>query len=199
MSYAETRSRLAERRRRVLVVCLVVLILACSRDDAPGDRPGTFRVLKAVARGFLANSVEASKELEEGPLEGLATQLPQAPPLGPLVAEPPETCFVPYNGPVTIIPVRTPAALQRSIDDRRGVSIVYETDDTAIWEDGRVLTMDVENLGTHLNAVGWASNPMRILGASARPGGSVANLGWNSGQTSFKKKAGARKRKRRRG
>ncbi len=189
----------------MLVVCLVVLILACSRDDAPGDRPGTFRVLKAVARAFLANSVEASKELEEGPLEGLATQLPQAPPpgpappLGPLEAEPPKTCFVPYNGPVTIIPVRTPAALQRSIDDRRSVPIVYETDDTAIWEDGRVLTMDVENLGTHLNAVGWASNPMRILGASARPGGSVANLGWNSGQTSFKKKAGARKRKRRRG
>jgi hypothetical protein len=237
VTYPGQRSRLSDRRWRLLVVCVVILILACSQDETAKGQPSTFQVVKAVAKSLLSNSVEAREATSPEALAGrpdalarrpdalarrpdalartpdaLATSLdamtatpvgtaavvPSAAPVA-LEALPAETCLVPYRGTVTIIPVRTPAALQRSIDDRPRVPVVYETEDTAIWRDGRVLTLDLENVGSHLNAVGWASNQMEILGTGSRPGGSSANLGWDSGQSGFKKRGTAKKRKRRRG
>ena len=116
-------------------------------------------------------------------------------PLASFEPEAPETCEIPYSGPVTVIPVRSAAALARSVADRPSRELVYETEDTAIFEGGRVLTLDMENLGTHLNAVGWSTNPIKIMGAGVRPGGSSRNLGWNSAENTQGKK---RKKKRRR-
>jgi hypothetical protein len=152
--------------------------------------------MRAVLTGLLSNAVEAREE------PGAAPRLPPEPGAEAALAlqtEEPQTCVVPYNGPVTIIQARTPSALARTVADRPRVPIVYETEDTAIWEDGRVVTTDVENLGTHLNAVGWASNPMQILGAGARPGGSTRNLGWASATSSFGNSKTTKKRRRRRG
>jgi hypothetical protein len=177
----------------MLVPLCLAVVVSCSSGDAGDGKPGALRVVKAVVTSLLSGSAETRHEIpaeEEPPLA--------AEPALALDAQPPQTCTVPYAGPVTIVPVRTPAALQRGVAERRDVALVYETDDTAIWEDGRVLTLDVENLGSHLNAVGWATNPMRILGASTRPGSSGANLGWRTGQSSFQSSARAKPKKRRR-
>jgi hypothetical protein len=191
--------------RCLLATCALALALGCSNGDPGEAKPGTFRVLKAIVTSFLSNSVDAQEAGQERGEDkgdrGLDAQRPAPgppPTFASMEPEPPKTCVVPYNGPVTIVPVRTSAVLARSVAERRDARLVYETDDTAIWEDGRVLTMNVEDLGTHLNAVGWASNPMQILGASTRPGSSSSNLGWGSGQTSFKNPV-VKKRRRRRG
>ncbi len=118
-------------------------------------------------------------------------------PLASFEPEAPETCEIPYRGPVTIVRVRSPTALARSVADRPSRELVYETEDTAIFEDGRILTLNLENLGTHLNAVGWSTNPINIMGAGVRPGGSGRNTGWNSAENTGKKSK--KKRRRRRG
>jgi hypothetical protein len=82
---------------------------------------------------------------------------------------------VPYSGPVTIVPVRTIGALERAMNDRGTIPVVYATEDTAIYQDGRVLTTKVEALGEHLNAVGWVENPMQILGAASGPPAGAAD------------------------
>jgi hypothetical protein len=176
----------------------LALAMGCSGGDATDGKPGTMRVLKAIVTSFLSNSVDAEKQADASEGETPSRAPEPAPDFAALDPEPAETCVIPYNGPVTIIPVRSPSVLSRTIAERRDARLVYATEDTAIWEDGRILTMNLEDLGTHLNAVGWASNPMQILGASTRPGSSSSNLGWGSGQTSFQTPI-VKKRKRRRG
>lgn len=176
----------------------MLALAGCGESESRDDDPGAFRVVKAVVASLLSNSVEAAPtEAAPAPPE----PEPVAPPPQPLAsfeAEVPQTCTIPYNGPVTIIPVRTAAALARSVSSRPERELVYETDDTAIFEDGRVLTLDMENLGAHLNAVGWSTNPMKILGAGVRPGGLARNLGWNSAEnTRNTGKKGKRQRRRR--
>lgn len=167
--------------------------------DANGEaKPSGFQIAKAVLTSLLSNSVEA--EPAPAPVEPTVDPIATTEDLAALAsnADVPQTCVVPYNGPVTIIKASSLTAFARGVDDRPRARIVYETEDTAIWEDGRVLTTDVENVGTHLNAVGWASNPMQIMGAGARPGGSRQNLGWASSTSSFKNSNSTKKRKRRR-
>jgi hypothetical protein len=179
-----------------LLACLPALLAGCSGDDAAEGKPGTLRIAKAVIARLLSDSSDAgsSERTSRAAAEPEATvPLPVAEP------EPPQTCVVPYSGPVTIIAASTPNVLRRSVAERRGVPLVYETDDTAIWQDGRVMTVDVENVGSHLNAVGWAANPIQLLGASARPGGSTANLGWDSGESQFASKTTKSRKTRRRG
>jgi hypothetical protein len=118
---------------------------------------------------------------------------------GPPIDEEPTTCEVPYNGQVTIVSVRNPAALVRAMTDRGPIPIVYSTEDTTIYEDGRVLTWNVEAVGDHLNAVGWVSNPMRILGAGTIPGNQFASSGWGKQSNSSKPSRAKKKRRRRRG
>lgn len=192
-------SRVSSRTRKlsgnalgILVPLWLAVVVSCSSGDGSDGKPAALRVVKAVVTSLLSGSPETRQEIRA------AEDPPPAAEPGLALHAPPQTCTVPYAGPVTIVPVRTPAALQRGVSERRDVALVYETDDTAIWEDGRVLTLDVENLGSHLNAVGWATNPMRILGASTRPGSSGANFGWSSGQSSFQSSAAAKPKKRRR-
>ncbi len=184
--------------------CLgLALALGCSdggSEQAKGEaRPTSGQIVRAVMTSLLTNSVEAREQdaavPEAVPSEPVAQQGAE---FADLEAEAPQTCEIPYNGPVTIVRAPTATAFTRAVGDPRRARMVYETDDTAIWEDGRVVTMDVENLGTHLNAVGWASNPMQILGAGARPGGSGQNVGWDSATSSFQNSKSTQKRKKKR-
>lgn len=181
-----------------LLCCAASLACAPASEGDGNGKPGAFRIARAVLTNLLSNRVGTRDEgtpppaAPRDPQPLLAAETP--------VADPPESCRVPYSGPVTIIPVRSSAAIARSLAERREVPVVYETDDTAIWRDGRVMTTDVENLGHHLDALGWAANPMTIAGAGIRPGGSNRNLGWNSSTSSFQESDGRkRKRTRRRG
>lgn len=191
---------MASRSRKeigALALCLALVLAGCGQDESEDGNPGTLRVARAVLKSLLSNSVEATETRPEPPAppESAPTS-PLPPPLASFETEAPETCQIPYTGTVTIIPVRSATALARSVADRPARELVYETEDTAIFEDGRVLTRDLENLGTHLNAVGWSTNPMKILGAGVRPGGSSKNAGWSSGEGSGKKR---KKKRRRRG
>lgn len=196
------------RRTLASLLCAGVLALGCGGGDAGGEdadgapQPSATRIAGAVLKSLLSNKVEAR---ETDPKSAPAPS-PSSPPPSDFAAIPadaPETCTIPYSGTVTIIPVRTATSIHRATGDRGGVPVVYETDDTAIWEDGRVMTTNMENVGTHLNAVGWSSNPMQIAGTGQRPGSSRKNLGFGSaissferGNTSSRKKL---KRSRRRG
>lgn len=83
--------------------------------------------------------------------------------------------------------MRTQYAFSEAVAARDSTALVYATDDTAIYEDGRVLTTRLEDVGEHLTQLGWAGNPMRILGASSRP------------ESTFAATASGRSTKRRRG
>ena len=183
-------------------------LTGCGQSESEDGQPSTFRVVKAVMKSLLSNSVEvkesptegASTSQQPGRSEPASSSEPEAgtPPAVLAEAEAPQTCSVPYGGAVTIIPVRNANALQRSVAERPSRGLVYETEDTAIFDNGQVLTTNLEGLGTHLGAVGWSANPMKILGASVRPGGSSRNVGWNSAEnTKSKSKRGKRKRRRR--
>ncbi len=184
---------------RLAVATLACCILgsACSQPDS--DESGGASLSGFV--GFLLANVVASEESEpaDADTDG-APDLPpsfatQEPDLS--VDEEPTSCKVPYNGPVTIVAVRTPAALARAMADRGAIPIVYSTEDTAIYEDGRVMTSSLEAVGDHLNAVGWVQNPMRILGAGTSQRTQVASSEWRRNSNSSK--PGKRRKKRRRG
>jgi hypothetical protein len=104
------------------------------------------------------------------------------------------TCEVRYNGPVAIVPVRTRQAFARARSERPATAVVYETDDTAIYDDGRVVTTNLAGVGEHLSLIGWAENPMRILGASAASGVRTSGSDWRSagsnGKTTSRRRRG---------
>ena len=192
-------------RAVALLACLPAVLAGCSRDAADDGDPGTFRVAKAVLKSLLSSAAEpssaepSSEEVDAAEPSKVVSESAPAAASAQVAPEPeaPQTCVVPYSGPVTIIAAASTNVLRKSVLERRGVPLVYETDDTAIWEDGRVMTVDVENVGNHLNAVGWATNPMQILGAGTRPGGSSA--GWDSGDGQFAFKQSKARKTRRRG
>ena len=174
------------------LLCAGALALGCGGGDSGADsadgapEPSATQIAAAVLKSLLSNKVEAREtDAEAAP----APPPPAAPPPSDwaATADAPETCVIPYSGPVTIIPVRSATAINRATSNRGGVPVVYETEDTAIWEDGRVMTTNMENVGTHLNAVGWSSNPMQIAGTGQRPGGSRKNLGFGSAISSFER------------
>lgn len=174
----------------LLSLPLVVCLAACGKSDSAETEPGTAQVVKAIVKGLFSNSVEVEER-------GSAPDRAYTPPSFADVSDSGagETCEIPYSGPVKIISVRTPGALARAVSAEPSWDLVYETDDTAIFRDGRVMTTDLESVGSHLNAVGWSSNPMQIMGGSVRPGASTANLGWASAPNST---GGPKKKKKKR-
>jgi hypothetical protein len=169
--------------RVLLAAGLALSLPGCGsggKRDSGEPEAGPLRVVEAMIKGFLSNKVDAKETKESAPEREPAPPQPDAASFAETA--PPETCVVPYSGPVTIIPVRSAMALARSVAERPRQQLVYETENTAIFGDGRVITTDVEDVGRHLNAVGWSANPIQILGASVVPGGSSQNLGWSSGE-----------------
>ncbi len=186
----------------IAALACCVLGSACSQPDS--EQSGGANLSGFI--GFLLAKGLASDE--PGPAD--ATAADGAPDARPAVApafatqdpdlsvdEEPESCEIPYNGPVTIVTVRTPTALRRAMADRGSIPIVYSAEDTAIYEDGRVLTSNVGAVGDHLNAVGWVQNPMRILGAGTSQRTQATAADWRSSSSSSK--AAKRRKKRRRG
>lgn len=188
--------------RPALALLLAFALAGCAKSEASGarkdDEPSGFQIAKAIVTNLLSNSVEAKKQAASEPDRQAPAPREASADWAVAAAqtELSQTCEIPYNGPVTVIPVRTATALARSVADRPARDLVYETDDTAIFEDGRVLTTALENVGSHINAVGWSANPVEILGASVRPGSSRMNVGASS-ESSFGKKK--RRKRRRRG
>jgi hypothetical protein len=82
---------------------------------------------------------------------------------------------------VTVIPVRYASQLQRTVAALRAAPLIYQTADTAVFEDGRIVTSEVEHVGAHLNELGWTENPLKISGAAAGAAG-TARYAWRSGQ-----------------
>ena len=188
--------------RVVSTLACVLFCGACSSADP--DEPGGGDLFGFV--GFmLANALgatdgldpsDAVRGLEDSPdtTPALASAS-RTPVLDPPGGEEPTGCEVAYSGPVTIVRVRTLAALEQAMADRRPIQIVYSTEDTAVYEDGRVLTSNVAAAGEHLNALGWAQNPMQILGAATGRRASATSYDWSSGS----KRTGRRTRRRRGG
>ncbi len=192
-----------------LAAAVGIALLGCSPgpdSDASGQRaasePGAAEILGVMVARFV-NDREASRRAaepgNEPTFENREGQSPPAPnPLrasatrAPRYQPTPEadggSCEVAYRGLVTIIPVRDRAALRRATAGQGSAKLVYSTGDTAIFDDGRVLTARVENVGDHLSAVGWAENPMRILGATSNAGATPANYAWRSGSGSSSKR-----------
>ena len=141
--------------RLIATLAGCLLAAGCSPSE-PGTERGSD--LPGFVGFLLANVISSE---ERPPAESAPTVEPTLATLepGPVPAEEPTSCAVPYSGPVTIVTVRNGAALERAMADR-SVPIAYSTEDTVIYEDGRVLTANVEGVGEHLNKVGWAQNPM---------------------------------------
>ena len=180
----------------VLAIACFTLCTACSPSDAAA--PGS-RSLSALVGRFLAKAAQRNDEEGSGAAKPTPSHRSPTPARADAAVadarEEPRTCEVPYSGPVTIVPVRTIGALERAMNDRGTIPVVYATEDTAIYQDGRVLTTKVDSLGQHLNTVGWAENPMQILGAASGPPASAAD--WRT--TSNGGSTGKQRRTRRRG
>ena len=81
--------------------------------------------------------------------------------------------------------------------DRRPIPIVYSTLDTAAYEDGQILTSNVEAVGDHLSELGWVQNPMRIAGAGT--GSFASAVSYDRSSDSSRSKPKTRRKRRRRG
>jgi hypothetical protein len=159
-----------------LAIGCFALFIGCTPSDAadPGSRSLSSLVGTLLAKAARTNADGGSGDVGPPPSRRKPT-LADADATLADTGEAPSTCEVPYSGPVTIVPVRTIGALERAMNDRGTIPVVYATEDTAIYRDGRVLTTNVEALGEHLNAVGWVENPMQILGSASGPPAGAAD------------------------
>ena len=201
----------AAMRRGVSTLACCLFCVACSSPDPEeaggADVFGLLGFMLANALGVTdgrgpADADATAERAPEAAREALASatlrqdpQDPQNP--DPPGGEEPTSCEVAYSGPVTIVTVRTPRALARAMADRRPIPIVYSTDDTAAYEDGQVLTSNVEAVGDHLNALGWVQNPMRIAGAGT--GVYASAVSYDRSRDSSSSKPKIRRKRRRRG
>ena len=179
-----------------------IALVGCSPGSDSGERvagdPSAAEILGVMAARFVKDR-EASQRAAEPENETNTAPAAPNPPEPETTSAPPQqpialatpianegSCEIPYRGLVTIIPVRSRNALRRAAADPTPSVLVYSTEDTAIFDDGRVLTADVENVGEDLSAVGWAANQMRILGTTA---GAAAASYTRSGRGSTKRRS----------
>jgi len=79
------------------------------------------------------------------------------------------------QGGVSILVVATQQRVHQFAASVRDVRVVRRDSETVLFEDGRVVTSNVEALGPHLNALGWAQRKIAIVGSfstrrARRPG-----------------------------
>ena len=194
----------AAMRRVVSTLACCLFCGACSSPDPEeaggADVFGFVGFMLANALGATdgrgpADADSAAERVPEATSALASATLPQDP--APPTGEEPTSCEVAYSGPVTIVTVRTLGALARAMADRRPIPIVYSTEDTAAYEDGQVLTSNVEAVGDHLNALGWVQNPMRIAGAGT--GVYASAVSYDRSRDSSSSKPKTRRKRRRRG
>jgi hypothetical protein len=74
-----------------------------------------------------------------------------------------EMC-APPSGPVSIIILQSGEKvyeLARSL--ARGSKVVAKDTTTVVFDDGRVITADVDRAGQHLNTLGWGARRIRVV------------------------------------
>jgi hypothetical protein len=94
----------------------------------------------------------------------------------PAGARSPAICDpVDVQGGVSILVVATREKVKEFSASVRDARIVRRDAETVLFEDGRVVTSNVEALGGHLNALGWGQRSIAIVGSfstrrARRPG-----------------------------
>ena len=78
----------------------------------------------------------------------------------------------PSTGPVSLMILKGPTEVKElALALDRGVPVVARDAGTVVFQDGRVITSDVEGAGRHLNRLGWAERPIRVVASfsASRP------------------------------
>jgi hypothetical protein len=77
-----------------------------------------------------------------------------------------QSCKVkPSSGPVSLLILDSARKVDEFAATPRDAVIVVRETGLAIFEDGRVVTSDVDAATHHLNALGWGSRPIQIVAA----------------------------------
>ena len=73
-----------------------------------------------------------------------------------------EVCEVPANGPVALIILASGPKVHTYARKQKG-AVIRRDAKTVIFNDGRVITADIEAAGRHLNDLGWGARPIEIV------------------------------------
>ena len=68
---------------------------------------------------------------------------------------------------VSLIVLASPARVQALAASIPGGRVVRRDAATVIFEDGRVITADVANVGPHLTALGWTERKIEVVASFA--------------------------------
>ena len=72
------------------------------------------------------------------------------------------------TGPVSLIILQSGQRVHSYAKSVGGRVAAYD-EKTVIFQDGRVVTADVEAAGEHLNTLGWGARPIRVVASLPRP------------------------------
>ena len=78
------------------------------------------------------------------------------------------------RGPVSLIILQSGRSVHElAASLARGARVVAKDPETIVFDDGRVITADVEGASAHLNRLGWGGRPIQVVAsfpsAPARP------------------------------
>jgi hypothetical protein len=75
---------------------------------------------------------------------------------------------VPSSGPVALVILASGPKVLAYARKLKG-TVIRRDAQTVIFDDGRVVTADVEAVARHLNAIGWGSRRIDVVAAFAPP------------------------------
>jgi hypothetical protein len=81
----------------------------------------------------------------------------------------------PANEPVLVVLVESPPQVRAAADDISRARPLVNEADTVIFADGRAVTSNLAAVSAHLNALGWASRKIEIVGAGSMPRAPIAS------------------------
>jgi hypothetical protein len=79
-----------------------------------------------------------------------------------------EICEVPSNGPVTLVILASGSKVNAYARELKG-AVIRRDAKTVIFNDGRVITADIEAAGRHLNDLGWGARRIDVVASFAAP------------------------------
>jgi hypothetical protein len=74
-----------------------------------------------------------------------------------------EECAAPPPAAVSLLILANAQKVQAFAQTVQGATAVARDASTVVFDDGRVVTADVESAGRHLNALGWAARPIHVV------------------------------------
>ena len=81
----------------------------------------------------------------------------------------------PPSEPVLLVLVESPQQVRAAADGISRARPLVNEADTVIFADGRAVTSNLASVSTHLNALGWASRKIEIVGAGSMPRAPIAS------------------------